>query len=97
MQTGGNTSVDRQSAICAISFIDVLVYLNLNRLDKPDKVIDEDPIEMIHEEFNQIGVQPVIDVTFGSFLRNIIRQDPDIIMVGESGVLKWPRLLYMRS
>ena len=43
----------------------------------------EDPIEMIHEEFNQIGVQPAIDVTFGSVLRNILRQDPDIIMVGE--------------
>jgi general secretion pathway protein E len=43
----------------------------------------EDPIEMIHEEFNQIGVQQAIDVTFGSVLRNIMRQDPDIIMVGE--------------
>ncbi len=43
----------------------------------------EDPIEMIHEEFNQIAVQPAIDVTFGSVLRNIMRQDPDIIMVGE--------------
>ncbi|MCK5837464.1 MAG: Flp pilus assembly complex ATPase component TadA, partial [Desulfobacula sp.] len=43
----------------------------------------EDPIEMIHEEFNQIAVQPAINVTFGSVLRNILRQDPDIIMVGE--------------
>ncbi|NOX34267.1 MAG: type II/IV secretion system protein [Deltaproteobacteria bacterium] len=43
----------------------------------------EDPIEMIHEEFNQIAVQPAIDVTFGAVLRNILRQDPDIIMVGE--------------
>ncbi len=43
----------------------------------------EDPIEMIHEQFNQIAVQPAIDVTFGSVLRNIMRQDPDIIMVGE--------------
>lgn len=43
----------------------------------------EDPVEMIHEEFNQIAVQPAIDVTFGSVLRNIMRQDPDIIMVGE--------------
>ncbi|HKK98935.1 MAG TPA: GspE/PulE family protein, partial [Desulfotignum sp.] len=43
----------------------------------------EDPIEMIHEEFNQISVQPAVDVTFGSVLRNIMRQDPDIIMVGE--------------
>ncbi len=43
----------------------------------------EDPIEMIHEQFNQIAAQPAIDVTFGSVLRNIMRQDPDIIMVGE--------------
>ncbi|MEW6266808.1 MAG: GspE/PulE family protein [Thermodesulfobacteriota bacterium] len=43
----------------------------------------EDPIEMIHEEFNQIAVQPQIGVTFGTILRNILRQDPDIIMIGE--------------
>ncbi len=43
-QTGGGVSGDRQSVLNAISFIDVLVYLNLNRLDKPDKVIDEDLI-----------------------------------------------------
>ncbi len=43
----------------------------------------EDPIEMIHEEFNQIGVQSAIDVTFGSILKTILRQDPDIIMIGE--------------
>ncbi len=43
----------------------------------------EDPIEMIHEDFNQIAVQPAIGVTFDSILRNIMRQDPDIIMVGE--------------
>jgi general secretion pathway protein E len=43
----------------------------------------EDPIEMIHEEFNQIGVQSAIDVTFGSILKTILRQDPDVIMIGE--------------
>jgi general secretion pathway protein E len=43
----------------------------------------EDPIEMVYEDFNQIGVQPSVDVTFASILRNILRQDPDIIMVGE--------------
>ena len=43
----------------------------------------EDPIEMIHEEFNQIAVQPLIGINFGSILRNILRQDPDIIMIGE--------------
>src|SRR5512147_1998463 len=43
----------------------------------------EDPIEMVHDRFNQVGVQPQIGVTFGSTLRTILRQDPDIIMVGE--------------
>jgi general secretion pathway protein E len=43
----------------------------------------EDPIEMVHEEFNQIAVQPVLGITFATILRNILRQDPDIIMVGE--------------
>jgi general secretion pathway protein E len=43
----------------------------------------EDPIEMVHEQFNQVGVQAAIGVTFGSTLRTILRQDPDIIMVGE--------------
>lgn len=43
----------------------------------------EDPIEMIHEDFNQIGVNHVVGITFGSILRNILRQDPDVIMIGE--------------
>jgi general secretion pathway protein E len=43
----------------------------------------EEPIEMVMEEFNQVGVQSGIGVTFGTVLRTILRQDPDIIMVGE--------------
>jgi general secretion pathway protein E len=43
----------------------------------------EDPIEMVHEAFNQIAVQPAVGVTFSAILRNILRQDPDIIMIGE--------------
>ncbi|MFZ5906816.1 MAG: GspE/PulE family protein [Nitrospirota bacterium] len=43
----------------------------------------EDPIEMIYEGFNQTAVHPQIDVTFANSLRTILRQDPDIIMVGE--------------
>jgi general secretion pathway protein E len=43
----------------------------------------EDPIEMIHEDFNQVGVQPAVGLTFATTLRHILRQDPDIIMVGE--------------
>ncbi len=61
------------------------LYSSLRMLSSPKVNITtiEDPIEMIHEEFNQIAVQPAINVTFSSVLRNILRQDPDIIMVGE--------------
>ncbi|MCP4721793.1 MAG: type II/IV secretion system protein, partial [Desulfobacteraceae bacterium] len=61
------------------------LYSSLRMLSSPEVNITtiENPIEMVHEEFNQIAVQPAVNVTFGSVLRNILRQDPDIIMVGE--------------
>ena len=61
------------------------LYSTLRTLSTPEINITtvEDPIEMVHQEFNQIAVQPVIDITFASILRNILRQDPDIIMIGE--------------
>lgn len=61
------------------------LYSTLRMLSTPEVnvVTIEEPIEMIHEDFNQISVQPAIGVTFDSILRNILRQDPDIIMVGE--------------
>jgi len=61
------------------------LYSTLRDLSSPDINITtfEDPIERIHEDFNQIAVQPTIGITFASILRNILRQDPDIIMVGE--------------
>ncbi|MBI4720057.1 MAG: Flp pilus assembly complex ATPase component TadA, partial [Chitinivibrionia bacterium] len=43
----------------------------------------EDPIEMVYEPFNQIAVQHQIDLTFTTALRHVLRQDPDIIMIGE--------------
>ena len=43
----------------------------------------EDPIEMVEPSFNQMQVQHNIDLTFASGLRALLRQDPDIIMVGE--------------
>ncbi len=43
----------------------------------------EDPIEMIEPSFNQTQVQPVLDMGFAEGLRALMRQDPDIIMVGE--------------
>ena len=61
------------------------LYSTLRTLSSPEVniVTIEDPIEMVMEEFNQVGVQPAIGVTFSTVLRNILRQDPDIIMVGE--------------
>jgi general secretion pathway protein E len=43
----------------------------------------EDPIEMVYEDFNQVAVQPKAGMTFAKVLRHVLRQDPDIIMVGE--------------
>jgi general secretion pathway protein E len=43
----------------------------------------EDPIEMIEPAFNQMQVEPKIGVDFASGVRTLLRQDPDIIMVGE--------------
>ena len=43
----------------------------------------EDPIEMVEPSFNQMQVQHNIDLTFASGVRALLRQDPDIIMIGE--------------
>lgn len=61
------------------------LYSTLKEVSSPDINITtvEDPVEMVHEEFNQIAVQPLINVTFSTILRNILRQDPDILMIGE--------------
>ncbi|MCB5285367.1 MAG: GspE/PulE family protein [Candidatus Cloacimonetes bacterium] len=61
------------------------LYSTLKQIATPEIniVTIEDPVEMVYEEFNQIAVQQQIDVTFSSILRNILRQDPDIIMIGE--------------
>jgi general secretion pathway protein E len=61
------------------------LYSTLEKIATPEKnlITIEDPVEMVHEAFNQISVQPLIDVTFSTILRNILRQDPDVIMIGE--------------
>ncbi|MCI5159525.1 MAG: type II/IV secretion system protein, partial [Candidatus Electrothrix sp. AUS1_2] len=61
------------------------LYSTLKKIASPEIniVTVEDPVEMVHEDFNQISVQPLIDVTFSTILRNILRQDPDVIMIGE--------------
>jgi general secretion pathway protein E len=63
----------------------VTLYSALQSVSAPEINITtiEDPIEMVHEEFNQTAVQTKIGITFASALRTILRQDPDIIMVGE--------------
>ncbi|MEM7358022.1 MAG: GspE/PulE family protein [Pseudomonadota bacterium] len=43
----------------------------------------EDPIEMVEPSFNQIQVHPAIELTFAAGVRALLRQDPDIIMIGE--------------
>ncbi|MDI7268311.1 MAG: GspE/PulE family protein [Myxococcota bacterium] len=61
------------------------LYSTLRALASPEVnvVTIEDPIEIVVDEFNQVAAQPKIDVTFATALRNFLRQDPDIIMVGE--------------
>ncbi|NPA15635.1 MAG: type II secretion system ATPase GspE, partial [Deferribacteres bacterium] len=61
------------------------LYASLNRINTPDKKIItiEDPVEYQLEGINQIQVNPAIGLTFASGLRSIVRQDPDIVMVGE--------------
>ena len=61
------------------------LYSTLRRLatDEVNVCTVEDPIEMIQPAFNQTQVQPAIDLNFAEGLRALMRQDPDIIMVGE--------------
>lgn len=61
------------------------LYASLNHLNKPgDKIITvEDPVEYRLPRINQVQVNPKIDLTFAKILRSILRQDPDIIMIGE--------------
>jgi general secretion pathway protein E len=61
------------------------LYSGLSAINLPDKKIItiEDPIEYQMDGVNQIHVNTQIGLTFGSGLRHIVRQDPDVIMVGE--------------
>jgi len=61
------------------------LYSTLRRLatDEVNVCTIEDPIEMIQPAFNQTQVQPALDLNFSEGLRALMRQDPDIIMVGE--------------
>lgn len=61
------------------------LYTGLNYINTPDKniVTAEDPVEYELKRVNQVQVKPAIGLTFASVLRSVLRQDPDVIMVGE--------------
>jgi general secretion pathway protein E len=61
------------------------LYSALKRINLPDKKIItiEDPVEYQMDGINQLHVNPQIGLTFATGLRHIVRQDPDVIMVGE--------------
>jgi len=61
------------------------LYTTLKQLATPEVNVCtiEDPIEMVEGSFNQMQVQPAIELGFADGLRALMRQDPDIIMVGE--------------
>lgn len=61
------------------------LYAALNKINSPDKniITIEDPIEYQLKGIGQMHVNPKINLTFANGLRSILRQDPDVIMVGE--------------
>src|SRR5712691_2006051 len=61
------------------------LYAALDKINSPDKKIItvEDPVEYQLKGINQIPVKPKIGLSFATGLRHIVRQDPDIIMIGE--------------
>lgn len=61
------------------------LYAALSRINSPDKniITIEDPIEYQLDGIGQIQVNPKINLTFATGLRSIVRQDPDVILVGE--------------
>ena len=61
------------------------LYSALQAVTSPEVnvVTIEDPIEMVHEDFNQIAANPRTGTGFAEALRHVLRQDPDVIMVGE--------------
>ncbi len=70
------------------------LYTALSKLNTPDvKIITvEDPVEYQIEGINQIQAKPQIGLDFSQALRSIVRQDPDIIMIGEMRDLETARI-----
>ncbi|WMN61092.1 type IV-A pilus assembly ATPase PilB [Pseudoalteromonas xiamenensis] len=63
----------------------VSLYTGLNILNKPERNIStaEDPVEINLEGINQVQINTKADMTFANALRAFLRQDPDVVMVGE--------------
>ncbi|HQQ62174.1 MAG TPA: GspE/PulE family protein [Pseudomonadales bacterium] len=61
------------------------LYSSLKQIATPEVNVStiEDPIEMVEESFNQMQVNRAIDLDFATGVRTLMRQDPDIIMIGE--------------
>ena len=70
------------------------LYTALAELNTPDKKIltVEDPVEYQLEGINQIQVKPRIGLDFANALRSIVRQDPDVLMIGEMRDLETARI-----
>lgn len=70
------------------------LYAALQHLNTPEKKIltVEDPVEYQLDGINQIQVKPQIGLTFADALRSIVRQDPDVIMIGEMRDLETARI-----
>jgi general secretion pathway protein E len=75
------------------------LYAALSRLNKPERKIItvEDPVEYQIAGINQTQVKPSIGLDFASALRSIVRQDPDIIMIGEMRDLETCRIAIQSS
>ncbi|WP_404342742.1 type IV-A pilus assembly ATPase PilB [Pseudoalteromonas mariniglutinosa] len=63
----------------------VSLYTGLNILNQPERNIStaEDPVEINLEGINQVQINPKADMTFANALKAFLRQDPDVVMVGE--------------
>ncbi len=70
------------------------LYTALHKINTPDRKIItvEDPVEYQLEGVNQIQTKPQIGLTFASALRSIVRQDPDVIMIGEMRDIETARI-----
>ena len=72
------------------------IYSGLHMLNKPDKNIStaEDPVEYKLYGINQVQINAKIGLTFASVLRSFLRQDPDVILVGEIRDLETANIAY---